>query len=385
MKKTIVRLLALITLLALAACNNGDPITTPSESTAVPTDPTGFMAQAPLRVTNDRVSSEHDSWDLSISLSFPDRSAEPLLPILESITEKSGGKVTFTMYYSWSLFNVEDAVQRTAGGVADIATLPPHEYPGVFKINTVTSGLPLVGWPDNTDATMIYSELCQTYPELVDEFTDNGLTLWGSYYMPPYNIYQTGNDPIILPKDLEGCKLITASSDVQDLVRANGGTPIASPVPSYAADLGSGAADSVLAHLNVLGAFGVVPDLINSRTIFGDGGLLMYNLAFVFSTKTWESLPGDIQQLFVDEYENLITNMANGDTGLLNFFEGRLAEKGIETYVLSDEEIDRWNEQIAPFHNTLIGSLESEGFSNAQAIYDSLLERIDFYKTNNSK
>lgn len=381
MKKSIALLLALVMIIALAACNGG----TTTAPTSAPTTteapaPIEFTFGSPLKVTNDRVSSASDRWDLNFSLSFPERSAAPLLPILESITEKSGGKVTFTMYYSWSLFGVADAVEYTANGVADIAIIPPHEFPSIFKVNSVTSGLPLVGWPGSADATKIYSELCLAFPELVEEFADNNLTLWGSYFMPPYNIYQTDRDQIITPADLNGRKMITASRDVQDLIRAKGGAPISSMVPSYFSDLSGGVADSVIAHINVLGAFGVVPDLVNSRTIFGDGGLLMYNLAYVFNTDTWESLPGDIQQLFVDAYSDLVLNMTAGDLNLTNLFEGRLAEKGIDTYVLNEAEIAEWESLITPIRASLFSQLESEGFTGVRTIYNTLKERIAYYK-----
>lgn len=330
---------------------------------------------------NSASGSGDEVYEINLSLTFPEVSAGGVLKWEEEIIEASGGRVKFNNYYSYSLVALPDLIKGLQTGLVDMASIVPYEYPSLFTLNGNVMGLPFLGWKDESTACDIYWEMIKECPELVAEYEAYGLQYYGAYFMPGYNMFMTKNEAMETPADLRGHKTITAAPTVQQLLANNSGAPVSSGPTDYYSNMEKGVADSIIAHINVLGAFGVCPELINKAVFFGDkySGAYMYLNATVFSQDFWNKLPADIQQVFNDHADNLGKYMLESDMGLTGKFLGDLEQKGAEMVVLTDEQVQVWADELAPLTQA---DLEDWAKANPATmdIYNTVLEKIEASK-----
>ena len=195
--------------------------------------------------------------------------------------------------------------------------------------------------------------------------------------MPGYNMFMTKAGPMETPADLKGHKVITGAPTVQQLLADNSGAPISSGPTDYYSNMEKGVADSIISHINVLGAFGVCPELVNKAVFFGDeySGAYMYLMGIVFANSYWDKLPADIQQILTEHADNLGKYMLEADMALTGKFLSALDEKGAEKVILTSEQVQVWADALSSYTETDLQSWEKEN-SATRTIYNTLLDKI---------
>lgn len=353
----------------LAGCSGNNQ---PSNNQPGGDQPSG-QSQAP--------SGGDEVYEINVSLTFPEVSAAGFLKWEEEIIEASGGRVKFNNYYSYSLVALPDLVKGLQTGLVDMASMVPYEYPSLFTLNGNVMGLPFLGWKDESSACDVYWEMIKECPALVEEYESYDLHYYGSYFMPGYNMFMTKNEPMETPADLKGHKTITAAATVQQLLADNSGAPVSSGPTDYYSNMEKGVADSIISHINVLGAFGVCPELVEKAVFFGDkyAGAYMYVNTTVFAQSFWDKLPADIQQVFSDHADNLGKYMLESDMTLTGKFLDALDEKGAEVVVLNDDQVQVWADELAPLTKADLDEW-SKANSATMEIYNTLLEKIEASK-----
>lgn len=355
MKKIIALLLALVLCFGLVACGNtgsNDPGTSNSSS-------------------DDKV------YEINVNLTFPEVSASGFNKWCEEVTEATGGRVKFNNYYSYSLVALADVVKGLQTGLVDMAAVTLYEYPSLFPLNGNVFGLPFLGWESEASATEIYWEMMEECPELLAEYETLGLHYMSAYAMPGYNIFMTKAGAMETPADLKGHKMITVATAAQQLLAANGGAPVSAGPTDYYSNLEKGVADSIISHINVLGAFGVSPELIEKAVFFGDkySGAYMYMLGFVFSEDFWNKLPADIQAVMTEKAPLLGQYCLEADMALTTVMLDKLDEKGVEQVVLTSEQVQVWADALTDYTASEIAEW-SKTNSAAESIYNTILDKI---------
>jgi TRAP-type C4-dicarboxylate transport system substrate-binding protein len=323
-------------------------------------------------------------YEIDLSLSFPEPAAGGILPTIKKIEGQSNGRIKFNIYYSYSLVNLQDLIDGLQSGIVDMATIVPYEYKGVFPLNGSIFGLPFMGYPSIEAASKIYREFVDKTPELKAEYENAGLVYLTSYMMPGYNLHMAkANCGIRVPSDLKGYKLICGSPEMQQLITDNQGAPLFLPPTDYFSTLEKGVADGLIAHMNVVSAFGCAPELTKTHIQFSkdpSAGAYQYNLAVVFSEKFWNSLPEDLQKLFLDNAEQLGNELAAFDQQLLNSYMDKTIEAGNEVIYLTDEQAAEWEKAMEPTIQSSIKALADEGYTYAEQLYKDIKETVANYK-----
>lgn len=359
MKKLIALLLALVMVFAVAACGGGNTDT----------------GEANPNADDGKI------YEINVNLTFPEVSASGFIKWCEEVTEATGGRLKFNNYYSYSLVALPDVVKGLQTGLVDMAAVTLYEYPSIFTLNGNVFGLPFLGWKDEASASEIYWEMMEECPELMAEYETLGLHYMSAYAMPGYNMFMTKADAMETPADLKGHKVITVSTAAQELLAANGGAPVSAGPTDYYSNLEKGVADSIISHINVLGAFGVAPELIDKAVFFGDeySGAYMYMLGFVFSEDFWNTLPADIQAVLTEKAPLLGQYCLEADMNLSKVFIDKLDEAGVEKVILNDEQVKVWADALTGF---TADELAEWGEINpaTESIYETILEKIEAAK-----
>ena len=356
MKKAIALLLALVLCLGLlAACG-------PKEGSKPTEDP-------------------NKVYEINVNLTFPEVSASGFNKWCEEVVAATGGRVKFNNYYSYSLVALPDVVKGLQTGLVDMSAVTLYEYPSIFTLNGNVFGLPFLGWKDEASCSEIYWEMMEECPELLKEYTDLGLHYMSGYAMPGYNLFMTKASDMVTPADLKGHKVITVSPAAQKLLADNGGAPVSAGPTDYYSNLEKGVADSAISHINVMGAFGVVPELINKAVFFGDeySGAYMYLLGFVFAEDFWNKLPADIQAVLTEKAPLLGQYCLEADMALTTVMLGKLKEKGTEIVVLDDAQVKVWADALTDYTASEIAEWNKVNPA-AESIYNTILNKIDTKK-----
>lgn len=369
MKKAICMILCLCVLATLfTGCGSSDSQTSSS--------PANVSNQSSSEADTSSVADD-TVYEINLSLNFSEVSASGMLKWIDEVTEASGGRLKFNIYYSYSLVAMSDLVKGLQTGIVDMAAMVPYEYPSLFTLNGNLFGLPFLGWTSEASACEIYWDMVEECPELLEEYEEYKLHYLSAYMMPGYNIFMTGTNEMETPADLKGQKVITVAPSVQKLLSDNSGAPITSGPSDYYSNLEKGVADSIFSHINVLGAFGVCPELINKAVFFGDeySGAYMYLTSFVFSNDFWNKLPADLQEILTESGPNLGKYMLESDTALTEKLLAGLEEKGAEIVVLDDAQVAVWSDALSSYTTDDLAEWSQEN-SATQTIYDTILDKI---------
>ena len=314
-------------------------------------------------------------FELNVSFAAPEFSTMGITESLNRIQEASEGRIVFNYYYSWSLASVATVVDDLNSGVVDIAAVPVNEHLNTFPYSNLITYTPFLPLKGMRETAQMFNKMFAENEALQNEYSMLGLHYWTNYPCAPYNIYTTADKQIREPGDVAGLKLITSSKLMSDFVTANGGAVVNSPVTDYATNLNTNVVDGVINHINVMAAFGCL-DFIGGATTFGDSGTAMNLMMMCISQSVWDRLPDDLKALFEAETDGLLNGQCDDELEMMTNNTQALVDKGVNIVELTDEEIQVWRDAFEEMRQGYIDELESQGYDQAQELYDALLAEL---------
>ena len=213
MKKFLALILAVAMMFALVACGEKAPAADDGAADAEVTF------------------ADLEEMTLVYSSTKNDKADAAQLAYLEAITAATEGKVKWDVYLSNSLItNTRDIPEGIATGIADVATLNINNYTGAFPLNYNILSIPFTGITDDCRLD-IMNYMYDKYPELEQEFTDNGLKLIG------WSLTNSNNLGVKLGKeytgiaDLKNVDITGSSGDEAEILAAAGAVPVTVAFP----------------------------------------------------------------------------------------------------------------------------------------------------------
>ena len=280
-------------------------------------------------------------------------------PVVEMIAEKSGGRIQVTNYLSGSLVKFPETFKGVSSGVADISLYMIGGTPGIHYLTEVTS-LPLLGFKSYDQATQIFNELIEEFPEIQEESAVKNVRILSIRPMNPDWIHSV-KKPIRSPEDLRGQKMIASGyggmiASLADGVAINNGP----------ADWYSSLQKGVFGHIDVhWPAFGIfqLQEVCKYHTQFGEGGLSNLAMSVVINLDTWNSLSPEDQKIIEDAYKWYQVEVRKADIGMAKHFEGEARASGEHTFIeLTPEEKQVWIDEIGkPIHEKWIADMDKVG------------------------
>lgn len=138
-----------------------------------------------------------------------------------------------------------------------------------------------------------------------------------------------------------------------------------------------GLAQGVSIHFPVVHGFGILK-LVPYHTVF-PGGTIMSVDMLLFNQKSWDKLPADVQQVFLELEPWYTQEVMKMNGGYINMVKGQAKGMGHEFYEPTAEEMVLWRQAVQPVHDKWITDTEAKGLP-ARAVYEEAKRLIDEMK-----
>ncbi len=250
---------------------------------------------------------------------------------MDEVTKRTDGRVEFETYYSETLLKAADLFKGCSRGQADIVLSPDSYTPDLTPLSMVQV-LPFMS--DKMDSFMkaIY-EMFTTEPLLLEEFKKNGVHFLAEI---PVSANILGADEKITNiSEIKG-KRIRCMNITANIMEKLNAVPVGLPLGDVYDGISKGVIDGysltdfTLATMNKL--YEVAPYMI-------DTGMGMFGgMWFIINEKTWEGLPGDVQEIMTEVSKEAIDRHVS----LYSEIEGTKVEEahggGAKVLIWSDAE-----------------------------------------------
>jgi len=343
MKKLVLIILAVL-LVTMAGCGAEQPAADPVDEPAV---------------ENGQV------YEFSLAHFFPaghPAETELVQGWAAALDEASGGRIKITSYPGETLIKANETYDGVVSGIADIGLSAFFYTRGRFPVLEAFE-LPGVVYESSYAASKVAWEgIKELNP---DEVQDTQLMF--VLATGPGDLFTTR--PVENLSDLRGMKIRAAglSADTLSLL---GAVPEAMPQPDAYEALARGLVDGNLAPVEVLQGWrhAEVTDYL-TRTPF------LYNAVFfvTMNLDKWQSLPPDLQSIFLDVNEKFFEEVAAGlwDAQNERALKWAVEETGQEVITLSEDEAALWIERVQPIQNDFVVKMNQMGFDG-----DAILETV---------
>lgn len=254
--------------------------------------------------------------DFNLTYSSPYSTTHPYsqadLAWIERIEEQTNGRVDITAYWGGALISSRQGVDELSAGVADMAYITPIYARSGYELTRLTPAF-FYGYSDPQQVLSVFQDLWDEYPGFVEEL--EGTRALGFNVGTPMHL-QLVKEPVRDLEDLQGLRIRSANDYIGALARW-GAEGVAMPMGDTYPALQRGVIDGVIAPheaLQTLSFAEVVEyyvDLPHSRGAYPSRAM---------NQGVWDSLPEDIQQVFIDNIDwltqkNLELAMESEDEG----------------------------------------------------------------------
>lgn len=146
------------------------------------------------------------------------------------VTERSGGAITFEVYYNAQLGKATDNLTTIGSGIADLGTVCTLYTPSNLPLSQITYCIPFAPSDPNLAAQLMY-RVSQEHPEFYGEYEKNGVVCLAWKGNEPYKLYSKNS--ITSTSQLNGMKLTLGGVYYIPWFESIGAVPVSAP----AADL----------------------------------------------------------------------------------------------------------------------------------------------------
>jgi TRAP-type C4-dicarboxylate transport system substrate-binding protein len=269
----------------------------------------------------------------------------------ERFNERAGGKYIIEVHHAEQLVKIGESLDAVRKGVVEMCYWPVGLFGGV-DIRFSSAEVPLLF--NNVYAHNAAQDLLlPLYSEVLEEnFNQKALSSNCA------GGFQIGGDrPVKTLEDLDGLLVQAVSPSISDVISKLGGSPVTIPAVEGYQALEKGVVDLSVSTTDwwlQVKAYEVASHL---TLVY----LLSCNMMTSINLDVYNSLPEDIQEILLEE------GLEAGHMASELFVKAeeetpvKLAELGMEIYVLDKAERDRWHELVRPYNDKLIADMGEFG------------------------
>ena len=377
MKKKLVLALVLVFAfsMALAACGGGgggdEPAPAPEPAPAA--DSGGGDEPAPA-------ADPGQTWQVDIAVTL----GEPVSPnwarLFKELQDRSGGALVTenNIYWSGSLLPIPEIPKAMQAGGATFCNVPSPNYPDILPLNTRIVQLPFMGLKDPITSAEVYMQLVDEFPELKAEMADYNMLPIAATTLGVYGLHFADQNEVHLPGDLKGRTIVPYKTELNDMLAANSASGTYIPPHLIFDELQRGTVDGYVNNWAFAGWFGLTDVVTQHVDVGTDGMFHEFNILCV-NLDFYNSLPADLQQLWIDLFRNEggYAAMWDDTAGLVADQRAQAEAKGDIMYVMTPEEIAAWQDSVAGCHEKSLDEINAQrGDTVATDIYNRAVEII---------
>ena len=360
MKKLLSLLLALAMVIALVACGSNNGANSTPSSGGAP--------------SSGESSGDGETYHFILNLHKGEMACVQEKAYMDAVTEATGGRVTFEVYYANSLLKPAEVPEGLATGIIDMGVINAAEYPSFMPLASYVLTMPFSGI-QGMDYYTITDQLLKEFPEIEAEMLNGAMKLLTYHYASPTNLFFAKDVDVHAPADLQGKQVIATAASVQTLISEAGGAPVSAGPPDFYSYLERSVSDGIVNHWGQV-FNSALYEVCDTAVIFGadaSAGITRDLNMLVMSPAKWDSLPADIQEAFLscaDVYKDAANTYmdeltANGSNAL--------KDQDAKFIYLTDDEIAAWQDAFAAIRDGLLSDLDSQG-TKATEVYNRMVE-----------
>lgn len=368
------RLALLFTVLAMvvAACAGEEVVDTteaPDEVTTTEAPVDGVDTTEAAEETTTTAESMDFGDPVTLNLGHPFPAQHPIQvnmmePYAGAVNEATNGAVTVEFHPGGALAAAPATFENTVAGGQDMGWALQGYHAGVFPVTEIVE-LPFQ-FTSAMQATQTLWGLYDEFTALQEEYSDvKLLALWTH----DLGDLWTKDVQVTTVDEIQGLTLRFPTRIMGQVIETMGGSPVGMPAPEIFDALSTGVIDGLVIGVSGLESFQLYPEL-NYRTQCDCYVAAQY---LVMNLDTWNSLTPDTQAVMEQLGREFSLNAAQTYDAAYVTVAGIAEEEGIETYILPDEEMVRWQEVGQGVIDTWLGEMEAAGIP-AQEMFDQMQE-----------
>lgn len=294
-------------------------------------------------------------------------------PWAEKVIKESGGRIDVQIFPAMSLGGKPpELLDQLKGGVADFVWALPHYQPGRYPV-LETWTLPFLV----TNATQT-SQAIDEYMGTVgkEEFSFCKPIAW---WAQSPGLFMTKGKKIEKMEDLNGLRIRGGNQIITEAISMMGANGVFFPVTEVAQNLSKGVADGVALPYEIVPAF-KLHELANCFAEVEKGGRNFYSVPMLFAMnrQKYESLPDDLRKVIDANSGPAMAAKFGADFDFGDTIGRGLCEKAGGTFTtITNAEVKRWRERVAPLSAKWAESLDKKGHDGKKlvALADQLVEK----------
>lgn len=283
---------------------------------------------------------DQDVIKLKFSTSFmpPEPPNVQAMHTLDAVEKKTNGRVKIERHLAGALGGPKEQLGLVKSGAVDIISLHIDQYPQDLPLHQITNTEQLVTNAQGVaNVTAITQEIPETKKLFEAEQKKNNIKVLYFHANGP-----TGLTPRFAAKslaDLKGKKVNVITAFQRDVFKEMGWIPVNVAIPELYEGLSRGVIDAIF-----MATAAVLPlkwnEVGKSHLYFGDNTVISTPLAF--NLDTWNKLPKDIQQAFLDASRETAQWSIRENDNFLKATYGAFEKAGAPPVKVSDEERTRF-------------------------------------------
>jgi TRAP-type C4-dicarboxylate transport system substrate-binding protein len=312
----------------------------------------GTSNPSDIPVAGEKMSINFSTWHLHDSPEVQ----TVWIPVLQALEEKSGGRISWTLFDGGALGPGPEHYDLVASGRSDMGYATLTWTPGRFPLSDVLS-LP-ASIEDKETATDIGRAVYDR--ALRGEFADV-LVLEVN---PCVNSHLWTKEPVETLEDAGGLRIRTPGGLQTRCIEAIGAVPVFMPLDSVREAMEDGTIDGIVTCPSMIQSFGLA-GVADHCTLISFGcvgeGLFM-------NLEAWERTPEDLRTVIEEVCGNPYRTTGGMTKGTYDGIMAELNESGVVLLTLPPEEEARWHAAFANVTREWVAQLEAIGIPARKAV-----------------
>jgi TRAP-type C4-dicarboxylate transport system substrate-binding protein len=278
------------------------------------------------------------------------------VPMLEALKERSGGRITYTMYAGGSLGKGPEHYDIVAEGLADMGYFTATWTPGRFPLSDVLS---LAAWVDGKDigvdvGNAMYQRILEREFPGVKMIELNGCIqafLWTK-------------KPVRTMEDCKGLRIRTPGGHQTHYIKALGAEPVFMPLGDVYLAMETGTVDGLVTCPPLVLAFKLY-EVAKHGTIATFGCVTE---GVIMNKDSWERTPDDLKPLIEEVCSNPFRTSGGLTRDVYKQMMKEIAAKGVELYALPPDKAMPWFAAFQETTRAWVTDLERKGLPAEETV-----------------
>jgi TRAP-type C4-dicarboxylate transport system substrate-binding protein len=267
------------------------------------------------------------------------------LHVLELVEQKTNGRVQFETFMGGALGSTLEQLDLVSTGAVDIIHLHVDQFPQQLPLHKVLNNEQFTNADQAlANITAITQEIPETKAILDAEQQQNNIKILSWHVQGATGI--TTGFPATSLADLKGKKMSVVTSFQRKVFAEFDISPVNVQIPELYESLSRGVIDAIF-----MATAAVVPlkwyEVGKSYLVFGDNYVISQPITL--NLDTWNSLPADVQQAFIEASRETALWSIQEDQRRLQVTFDALKEAGVDIVELPQEESDAFFKSLARY------------------------------------